>query len=402
MVKCRDIVNMNLDGMWLVAGESGLDRIVSWTYVVMARPFDDHMNEGNFALFSLDFNKFHWEDVKSSIIELNDLKISGFAVSIKDDAEEIPKDIIDLANDLSLPLFQIRWENASFVDIAQSIGNYIVEENNKVNRNGQFLYNLLFGYGIDDRYIEKIAKQFGMDFSVPHQVGIIVVDRTGDSKAENNLENDEHKYTYYMATLEKLISDMDESTLFLNFLNKGVVLLPYRDDKHVENELEEILETLDSNTLFKGDFNSTCIMGKPYINPHEYAQSYYGAKSLIYKKDVLLNAQKKKVITSDMMGIYKFLFTNGDNEELRNYCDKRLQKLEEYDSANSTELINTFLAYYMNGYNATKTADSLYIHRNTLQYRLSKINELLGLKSDDYGEYLEIINCIMVKRMLLS
>lgn len=103
-----------------------------------------------------------------------------------------------------------------------------------------------------------------------------------------------------------------------------------------------------------------------------------------------------------MMGIYKFLFTNGDNEELRNYCDKRLQKLEEYDSANNTELINTFLAYYMNGYNATKTADSLYIHRNTLQYRLSKINELLGLKADDYGEYLEIINCIMVKRMLLS
>ena len=29
MVKCRDILQMNLDGMWLLAGEGGLDRGVS-------------------------------------------------------------------------------------------------------------------------------------------------------------------------------------------------------------------------------------------------------------------------------------------------------------------------------------------------------------------------------------
>lgn len=396
MVKCRDIKNMNLDGMYFVSGESGLDRVVSWTYVVLTRPFDDHMNEGNFALCSVDFDRFDWDDVRSIMKELNDLKISGFAVSIKDEKEDIPKDIIDISNELSLPLFRIRWENASFVDIAQSIGNFIISEDNKSTVNGEFLYNLLFGYDVDDRYIEKIAHKFGMDFSIPHQVGIIVIDRGRLS----NIENEEHKYNYYMSTLEKKISEMDEPTLFLNFLHKGVILIPYKEDHHLEKELEDILETLDNDTLFKGKFNSTCILGKPYRNPHEYAQSYYGAKSLIYKKDVLLNAQKKKVISSDMMGIYKFLFANGENAELREYCDRRLQKLEEYDSANGTDLIDTFLAYYMNGYNATKTAESLYIHRNTLQYRLSKINELLGLKADDYSEYLEIINCIMVKRMM--
>lgn len=30
MVKCRDILRMKLDGMWLLAGEGGLDRVVSW------------------------------------------------------------------------------------------------------------------------------------------------------------------------------------------------------------------------------------------------------------------------------------------------------------------------------------------------------------------------------------
>lgn len=103
-----------------------------------------------------------------------------------------------------------------------------------------------------------------------------------------------------------------------------------------------------------------------------------------------------------MMGIYKFLFANGNREEIGAYCEKKLRKLEEYDSANSTDLIDTFLAYYMNGFNVSKTATALYIHRNTLQYRLAKISELLELELDDYRECLEIINCIMVKKLMFS
>ena len=35
--------------------------------------------------------------------------------------------MIDKANELKLPLFYIRWEGASFVDIAQSVGKIILE-----------------------------------------------------------------------------------------------------------------------------------------------------------------------------------------------------------------------------------------------------------------------------------
>jgi|GEM_PF-2112112 hypothetical protein len=33
MVTCRDILNLKLDGVALVAGAEGLDRMVSWTYL---------------------------------------------------------------------------------------------------------------------------------------------------------------------------------------------------------------------------------------------------------------------------------------------------------------------------------------------------------------------------------
>ena len=50
MVTCMDVNNLKLDGMELVAGEEGLNRIVSWTYMVQTRPYDEHMNQGIFAV----------------------------------------------------------------------------------------------------------------------------------------------------------------------------------------------------------------------------------------------------------------------------------------------------------------------------------------------------------------
>ena len=46
MVTCRDILNLNMDGVNLIAGEAGLNRMVSWVYPVQTKPYKDHMNQG--------------------------------------------------------------------------------------------------------------------------------------------------------------------------------------------------------------------------------------------------------------------------------------------------------------------------------------------------------------------
>ena len=42
----------------------------------------------------------------------------------------------------------------------------------------------------------------------------------------------------------------------------------------------------------------------------------------------------------------------------------------------------------------------MYIHRNSLLYRLKKIEELLDIETDDYMEYLDLLNCVLVKRFM--
>ena len=398
MVTCRDVNNLKLDGMELVAGESGLNRVVSWVYLVQTRPYKDHMNQGNFALMVVDDVRFDFNEVEGTMEELNELGISGLAVSVENDREDIPSRLKERAEELELPLFWVRWEGASFVDISQSIGNLIMESDILNKRTGDYLYNLLFGYSVNDRYVEKISGQFGLDFHKPYRVGIIVVDR----KHGVNMEQDEHIYEYYANCLNQEVIKMDGRPMFMRFLNKFVLLFEASKDKKIEKELERMLRKLDDDPKFKGVIQSTCILGAAYTDPSKFGQSYQEAKNLIPKKEQLPNPSNKKVLSASSMGIYKFMFHSDNQGEIMEYCNNKLDKLEEYDHANGTFLKETLLAYYMNGFNTVRTAESLFIHRNSLMYRLKKIEELLEMELTDYMEYLDLINCILVKQWMFT
>ncbi len=396
MVTCRDIVNLKLDGMELVAGVGGLNRVVSWVYLVQTKPYKNHMNQGNFALIVVDYVRFDFDEVEKALDELVELGISGLGLSVIDDREIIPESIVRKADELELPLFYVRWEGASFVDISQSVGNLITETNIINKRTGDYLYNLLFGYDVNDRYVEKISGQFGVDFSKPYRVGIIAVDRTYGV----NLEQDEHIYEYYANCLNQEVLKMKGHPMFMRFLNKFVLLFEAKADKEVEYEIEKMLRSLDENPSFKDLIQSTCILGTAYTDPRKYGQSYQEAKSLIPKKDQLPNPKHKKVLSVSTMGIYKYMFHGDNQREILDYCNNKLDKLEKYDNANGAFLEETLLSYYMNGFNTVKTAEALFIHRNTLLNRLEKIEEILEIELNDYMEYLDLINCILVKRFM--
>ena len=396
MVTCRDIVNLKLDGVELVAGEAGLDRVVSWVYLVQTKPYADHMNQGNFALIVVDYVRFDFDEVERAMEELVELGISGLGISVIDDREAIPEKLLKRADELELPLFYVRWKGASFVDISQSVGNLITEMEIINKRTGDYLYNLLFGYDVNDRYVEKISGQFGLDFSKPHRVGIIAVDR----KYGVNLEQDEHIYEYYANCLNQEVLNMEGHPMFMRFLNKFVLLFEAKENKEVEHEIEKVLRRLDTNPLFSESIQSTCILGAAYTDPSQYGQSYQEAKSLIPKKDQLPNPSHKKVLSVSTMGIYKYMFHGDNQREILDYCNNKLERLENYDNANGSFLEETLLTYYMNGFNTVRTAEALFIHRNTLLNRIEKIEELLDIEINDYMEYLDLINCILVKRFM--
>ena len=55
-------------------------------------------------------------------------------------------------------------------------------------------------------------------------------------------------------------------------------------------------------------------------------------------------------------------------------------RLAEYDTENNTEYVATLIAYLQNNCSISASANALYIHRNSLQYRIKKIEELLDFR----------------------
>lgn len=60
-----------------------------------------------------------------------------------------------------------------------------------------------------------------------------------------------------------------------------------------------------------------------------------------------------------------------------------LSELERYDAEKNTQLYETLMTYALTGFSKNKTAELMFLHRNTVNYRIQQIAELYGLDFAD-------------------
>ncbi len=79
------------------------------------------------------------------------------------------------------------------------------------------------------------------------------------------------------------------------------------------------------------------------------------------------------------LGIYRLLYELEEQPQVRKFTDEIMRPLVEYDEQNRGSLVRTVEAYFDHHGNISQTAESLFVHRNTLLYRMDRIEELTGL-----------------------
>ena len=60
-----------------------------------------------------------------------------------------------------------------------------------------------------------------------------------------------------------------------------------------------------------------------------------------------------------------------------------IEPLEEHDRERRGDLVRTLRVYFLAGSNASEAADRLFLHRNSMLYRLARVQELVGLDLKD-------------------
>ncbi len=101
---------------------------------------------------------------------------------------------------------------------------------------------------------------------------------------------------------------------------------------------------------------------------------------------------------------YKIIlpFLEIDKNILFSFLNEKIAKLYHYDLINKTNYIDTLYAYILNERSLNEASKILYLHKNTILYRLDKIKNIANINLENYSEKLSYIFSIVLLYYLLN
>ena len=104
----------------------------------------------------------------------------------------------------------------------------------------------------------------------------------------------------------------------------------------------------------------------------------------------------RQVIPYEDYKIYN-LFLNVQGEDVfEQYSSEVIRRVYEYDMTNGTEYLETVTQYLACGRSVQKAAEKLYVHRNTVAYRIGRAKELFAMRfDDDEKNVLTYLSCLL-------
>lgn len=133
--------------------------------------------------------------------------------------------------------------------------------------------------------------------------------------------------------------------------------------------LEDALKKFDESKLTIG-------IGRSYDRAQELYKSYGQAKLIV---ENLCKTNTKNIKHYDDLGLYRILAFEGLQSELIEFCSDTIKPLIEYDKINNSELIKTLKTYFECDGNMKKISEKMYMHYNTIIYRVQQIKDITGL-----------------------
>ena len=157
--------------------------------------------------------------------------------------------------------------------------------------------------------------------------------------------------------------------------NSVVIIGQESDDEqehpHLENDIFEAVST----RLPRVSVNVAC--GTRCDSLSSYRASYTAARrglDLLHRMD-----RSGAVFSFRDAGVEHLLLQTTEPEIIVDFTSKYVQPLDDYDRNHMSQLRKTLEVFYSSQMNLEETARRLHIHVSTLRYRLTRIEELLGV-----------------------
>ncbi|HHW39772.1 MAG TPA: hypothetical protein GXX19_01215 [Syntrophomonadaceae bacterium] len=349
--------------------------------------------KSNFVFYSFASNKLNKLGIKVCLvrIEHDNFLLGYLAVLLKIDVESLKEDDI------------VTLERACIMAALEIIKQRNIQ---KVSRKffNEFLGELLEGKLTSLEEIHQRA----------HFLGVRMYDRYAVILVNTSIYKNYYKQIGRLKKNEFTLDSLKDSVIReitnrINILKDALIydrgdyiaiLLPQMEA--ITSRLSGIITELKNILVFYlknvkigiGEWKDLLKVNESYID------AYYALK-------VALNDPDNDIVYFNDLGILKFFIKNSgdlDTRHIREIYDRTLKPLADYDTKNKSDLITTLDTYFKSNFCFNKTAQKLFVHINTLRYRLEKIESLTGLslkKSEDlFNLYLGLKIHFLLKNLI--
>ena len=369
--------------MDLVAGKSGLDRIVKWVHIIE----DDNATtflHGSELVFTAGILNHSPEWLLDFARKLHQADTSAFVVNIGPHIQSIPQPVIDFCDEAGMPLFTIPWETR-MVDMTRDFCHRIMTNEQVENNTATNIKNIIFNIGDMDTQVQQLERYGYQRDSRFAFVSIITDDK-------NIAGSEEHKDA--LGKIAEIVAKrMHELYITFSYKESLIVVLVNYSDVEIKTFIEDFLRLAQQKA--KGwAFH----MGVSANQTGIYHQKANFERALC----AMRMARKRRELCCfyDKLGIYKVLYAVNDKAVLRDFYKNVVGKLEAYDRENNTQLIGMLRSYLENNGSIQLVSEKQFVHRNTVTNQLKKVEEITGYNPLDLEDKVKLYMAFYIKEIL--
>ncbi len=297
---------------------------------------------------------------------------------------DIPKDIIEYCNENDLPLMTSPW-NVHMADLIKDFSMRCLYSEREDRQVSKFVKNAFN----DRKKIEESRIELSSTFDVDGYFQVLFIDIEDSSQLDTI---GKRRATFQLELYFEKIDCINISFWYEGYF---VLLVNNLDEMHFEEVVEQMYKRsrkrMDDKQIYIGvgsrvcDFRNIMQSYKRAYSAVNMATQFY--QPIVYFKD---------------MGIYQVLFSIDDKEILYDLYNHMLSPLKLYDEQHNSELEKTLYYYLICDGSPQLMAKKLYMHRNTIHYRLNKIKELLNIDLSAYEERFPLMLAFYIKEMFVE
>jgi sugar diacid utilization regulator len=175
-------------------------------------------------------------------------------------------------------------------------------------------------------------------------------------------------YPFYRDNLEKIIRDC-HSIIYEN----EIVLIIRRKNRNFfsETALDDVQNYLNDNKLIGGL--------SYYFEDIVMLKNYFQQSIKAMELGIRLNPEKNLYFYHDYMPYHFFDMTENVMGNLNSFINPLIKQLSDYDKKNNSSYTTSLEVYLKNGSKLLNASKKLNIHRNTMDYHIHKINDILKI-----------------------